>query len=96
MLVRLVQDMNAPPPILVTLLGIVMLVRLVQDMNAPPPILVTLLGIVMLVTEAPKLKIEVPPMPTTFLTGSSPNVLGIVTAPVAVEPVIDTPSSSTM
>jgi hypothetical protein len=49
----------------------------------------------MLVTEAPKLKIEVP-MPTTFLTGSSPNVLGIVTAPVAVEPVIDTPSSSTM
>jgi hypothetical protein len=95
MLVRLVHSKNVKAPILVTLLGIVMLVRLVQDMNAPPPILVTLLGIVMLVTEAPKLKIEVP-MPTTFLTGSSPNVLGIVTAPVAVEPVIDTPSSSTM
>jgi hypothetical protein len=35
------------------------------------------------------------PFPT-ILTGSPPNVLGIVTAPVAVEAVIVTPPSSTM
>jgi hypothetical protein len=34
MLVRLVQLLNAFPPMLVTLLGIVMLVRLVQSPNA--------------------------------------------------------------
>ena len=40
---------NAKPPMLVTLLGIVMLVKLLQSPNAPLPMLVTLLGIVMLV-----------------------------------------------
>ena len=45
---RLLQPANAPPPMLVTLLGIVMLVRLSQPLNAQYPMLVTLSGIVML------------------------------------------------
>jgi hypothetical protein len=41
MLVRLVQELNALFPMLVTLAGMVMLVRLVQELNALSPILVT-------------------------------------------------------
>ena len=51
MLVRDVpQQLNAPSPMLVTLLGIVMLVSLSQSLNALSPMLVTLLGIVMFVS----------------------------------------------
>ena len=42
------QFKNAPPPISVTLFGIVMLVKLEQPENAELPMLVTLLGIVIL------------------------------------------------
>ena len=38
---KLMQLENAPSPILVTLLGIVMLVKLVQLLNAVAPMLVT-------------------------------------------------------
>ena len=44
--VRPLQSVKAPPPILVTLLGIVMEVRPLQPLKAAAPILVTLLGIV--------------------------------------------------
>ena len=44
-LVTLVQSLNAPNPILVTLVGISMLVKPVQPENAEEPILVTLVGI---------------------------------------------------
>jgi len=43
--VRLVQSLNAPIPILVTLFGMVMEVRPVQPLKAESPILLTLLGI---------------------------------------------------
>ena len=44
--VRLIHSLKIPPPILVTLPGIVMEVRLVQPLNADDPMLVTLSGIV--------------------------------------------------
>jgi len=47
-LVRLVQPSKALPPILVTLLGMVMLVRLVQLEKALVPMVVTLVGMVTL------------------------------------------------
>ena len=49
MLVRLVQELNASAPMLVTLWGIVTVVRPLQPRNARHPMLLTLLGIVMLV-----------------------------------------------
>ena len=45
------QEENAPPPMLVTELGMVMEVREEQYSNAPPPMLVTELGRVMEVRE---------------------------------------------
>ena len=45
---RLVQSLNAPVPMLVTLLGIVMLVREVQPWSVLLPMLVTLLPMVTL------------------------------------------------
>ena len=47
MLVKLVHQLNALSPILVTLFPIVMLVKLLQSLNASLPILVTLFGIVL-------------------------------------------------
>ena len=47
-LVRLVQDLNAPLPMLVTLAGMVTLVRLVQPVKVESPMLVTLLDMVTL------------------------------------------------
>ena len=43
---RALQPSNSPPPILVTLLGIIMDERLLQPLKAPLSIFVTLLGIV--------------------------------------------------
>ena len=47
--VKPLQRENAPEPMVVTLLGMVMLVRLEQPSNAPEPMVVTLLGMVTLV-----------------------------------------------
>jgi hypothetical protein len=70
--------------------------RLVQFSKALPPILVTLEGMTTLVTEVlPVPKIGVEPFPT-FFTATPPNTLGIVTAPVAIEPVIVAPPFSIM
>ena len=78
MLVSPLQPQNAPPPMLVTLSGIVMLVRPLQPENALPPMLVTLSGIVMLVRPLQP-KNAYSPM---VVTGLPPSEEGIVTAPV--------------
>ena len=91
------QFKKALLPILVTLEGIVTMTRPSQFLKAQSPILVTLEGIVRAITEElllPKTEKSVP-LPT-FRTGSPPNTLGIVTAPVAVEAVIVAPPFSTM
>jgi hypothetical protein len=77
-------------------LGIITLVRELQPLNALSPILVTLLGMTTLVTEVLELpKIGPQSLPTCF-TAYPPNSLGMVTAPVAVEPVIVAPPFSIM
>ena len=48
---RLEQSEKAPPPMLVTLSGMVTLVRLEQYMKAASPMLVTLSGMVTLVSD---------------------------------------------
>ena len=48
-LVKLLQSLKAPSPMLVTTLGIVILVKLLQLLKAPSPMLVTPLGISILV-----------------------------------------------
>ena len=68
MLVSEEHPLNAKPPILVTLLGMVMLVSEVQPPNALLPILVTLLGIVMLVSEEQPLNAESPILVPSVIT----------------------------
>jgi hypothetical protein len=58
------QPENAPPPMLVTLSGIVMLVRPLQPLNAKCPMLVTLSGIVTLVSPSQPLNAESPMLVT--------------------------------
>jgi hypothetical protein len=68
----------------------------VQLTNAWLPIIVTLLGMTTLVTEVlglPKIGWLAYP---TFVTAYSPNTLGIVTAPIAVDAIIVTPTSLPM
>ena len=73
-----------------------MLARLVHSWNALSTILVTLLGMTTLVTEVlPVPKMGVEPFPT-FFTATPPNTLGMVTEPVAIEPVIVAPPFSAM
>ena len=69
-LVSPLQPLNAPSPMLVTLLGITMLVRPLQPENAELPMLVTLLGIVTLIR---------PLQPENALPPMLVTLLGIVT-----------------
>ena len=83
-LIRLLQSLKAPPPMLVTLSGIVMLVRLLQSLKAQVPMLVTLSGILMLVRLVQSWKAE----PAINFICAPLTEVGIFIGPLALLPSI--------